>query len=637
MSRLICTALLAALLLIPSLTPPLAAQEAAYTPTWEETDCWFESEDFTCGYVTVPEDRANPGDGRLVRLAVAIYDSGNEDAPPLMVLSGGPGEKIAANAGQAGAIYASFFPDRDIILFDQRGAGLSEPALICPTYDLGAFTEESVGELLPYEEARAEATAQAIACGEELQALGFNLNAYSTSDDAADVNDIRLALDYDQVMLFGVSYGTRTAQTVMRDYPEGLAAVILDSVIPLEVDRAAETPEQVAAAFDRFFAACAADADCNATYPDLAAVFDEVIADLNAEPVPVTLNLPDGTPVEAFLNGDGLYGVAIQALYFRPLFEQLPKMIYDAREGEYNLAITLSQAALQVNEVINFQKFFATECQSEVAFSDTAALTAAYEAHPDLRPVMGTLGISGEDTADICAQAWGEGQAGDNDPVLSDIPTLILSGELDPVTPFIWGEQVAGNMSSSHFFTLSGVGHSVVSSSPCAIQIAQAFLADPLTEPAPDCLQAAEGINFLVPTAAVALVDYANEEGGFSTLVPEGWTEAQPGVFLRGGSATDQTALVFLPLPLSEDLETDLAALMDSFGVELPEAFEEAAYNGLDWQVYDIRTQGLGLYVAASLVDETLYVLIFQSLEGEFEDLLPLVGRPALEAFQVGE
>lgn len=475
--------LIVAVLLL-SLIIPAAAQQPAYVPEFESTECWENVQASECGYVVVPEDRAEP-DGAQVRLAVAIVRSQlpNPSPDPVIFLAGGPGEN--------GLIYAQLAPlygNRDFIAFDHRGAGLSEPALECPEY----FESLSAADAETEPDALAEAATETlIGCGERLASEGIDLTAYNTAEAAADVNDIRLALGYEQVNLVGISYGTRLAQAVMRDYSDTLRSVVMDSVIPTAIDRVAETPIAANAALERVFEACAQDEACNAAYPDLPAVYAEVITTLNENPIPFTMDV-DGESVESPINGDTLQGLIFASLYTAPGVAEIPSLIYAVSEG--NTEILESSAAVQFAEAVagalSFGLFFATECRSEIAFTTPETLAATYEELPNWENTLGLYpGISSARAFEICA-GWGltEPREGDNDPVTSDVPTLLMAGEFDPVTPPTWLELTAEGLSNAYLYEVPGMAHAASVSDLCALGIVQAFINDPTVEPPTDCL-----------------------------------------------------------------------------------------------------------------------------------------------------
>ena len=149
---------------------------------------------------------------------------------PVILLTGGPGEKTMQNGGQIASLLAHTHPQRDLIIFDQRGVGLSEPALECPDwvqaqYDILDEADSDTALRLPYE--------ALMACRERLTEEGVNLSAFTTTQSAADVDAIRRALGYEELNLLGGSYGSFLAQAVARDFPETVRSMVINSVWPM--------------------------------------------------------------------------------------------------------------------------------------------------------------------------------------------------------------------------------------------------------------------------------------------------------------------------------------------------------------------------------------------------------------------
>jgi pimeloyl-ACP methyl ester carboxylesterase len=195
-----------------------------------------------CGTVAVPQDRSSDGSATF-ELEVVVFAS-EADAPapdPLVYLAGGPGENaIDTLRFTFDDLFRPFLKARDVVVFDQRGAGYSEPGAECE--ELAALEIDLLDRSLSIDEESALGVAAAQACYDRLMSAGVALDALSTAESAADVHSIMTALGYDEWDSLGISYGTRLAQTIMRDRPEGVRSVIRDSVVPLEADIIAQTP-----------------------------------------------------------------------------------------------------------------------------------------------------------------------------------------------------------------------------------------------------------------------------------------------------------------------------------------------------------------------------------------------------------
>lgn len=444
--------------------PPRQAPSA-----FQQTHCPFrlplelvEGQNVICGFLVVPEDRGQP-QGPTIRLAVAIYkaSSPHPDPDPVLFLSGGPGQALLENQG--GVFNAGNLPsNRDLILFDQRGVGYSQPSLRC----LDNETLE--------------------ACHTRLVNTGINLNAFTTLEDAADVHDLIRALGYRQVNLDGVSYGTRLALTVMRLYPADLRSIILNSVLPPQVNSFTSIPQAAARAFDVLFQGCAADISCNATYPHLQTVFYQLIAHLNTTPITFQATLASsGVPVTVHFTGNDLVLWLRDALYDTGLIPQLPSVLFQIRQHDYTQLASLYGDLIGTTGSIGL--FYSIMCGEDMAYTTQHALEASVQGLPSpIQPAFLDFGLNRY----TACQLWGVQPvpATQKEPVTSSIPTLILQGEYDPVTPPVNGMLAAQTLSKSYFFLFPGVGHGASTLNSCPGDIEQAFLENPSEQPAASCI-----------------------------------------------------------------------------------------------------------------------------------------------------
>jgi pimeloyl-ACP methyl ester carboxylesterase len=616
---------------------PTAEPAAKPVPVFERAACPFqvpEGQAVECGFVVVPEDHSDPT-GRTIRIAVAVFkDQSDEHKPdPVMLLSGGPGEKTVGNAAAVAQMLAPIHSTRDFIVFDQRGVGLSEPALECPEYVQALFESLDEREL----NTALRSTFNALmACRGRLVSEGHNLSAYNTAQNASDVNAIRTALDYDQVNLWGGSYGSHLAQAVMRDHPEGIRSVVLESVWPLQVSFSVETSATVPKAILRLLDTCAADEACNSAYPNLREVIFEVIDRLNAEPVPITVTNPvDGRSYDALLTGDGVLGNLKLVLYETPTMPTVPQAIYNVYNGDYALMTQLASLRLAYFDAISRGMQYSMMCTDDLIGRTPQEIIDIHAALP--RQLVGNVDY---ETAVECGifgvcEEWPVEEAAPSakEPLVSDIPTLVLSGEFDPVTPPEFGRLVAGYLSNSYFFEFPGAGHSGDSTSPCALGITAAFIDDPTTAPDASCIADMPGLVFAVPSegADVVLVPYTNEELGLSGVVPAGWTEVNPGLFARGHPAVDMAVLQLSVEPVAVD---DLLRLVvQNYGLEQrPQSTAERQAGDLTWSLYAFQVQGVPRDLALAQSEGVTLLVLMRSAVGERDALYEAVFLPALDA-----
>jgi pimeloyl-ACP methyl ester carboxylesterase len=449
-----------------ALSPPSRQATSAF----QQAPCPFalggglvEGQNVKCGFLVVLEDRSQP-QGPTIRLAVAIFktSSPHPTPDPVFVLGGGPGVALLENQGpryNAGNLPSN----RDLILLDQRGVGYSQPSLRC-------LDNETLQE-----------------CHTRLVKSGINLNAFTTLENAADVHDLIRALGYQQVNLEGVSYGTRLALTVMRLYPADLRSVVLNSVLPLQANLFTEIPHAAGRAFDVLFQGCIADSSCNATYPHLQAVFYQLVADLNTTPITFQVTPPlTGIPVTVHFTGNDLVLWLRQTLYSTDLIPVLPGVIFQMRQHDYTQLASIYGQSIDTTGSIGL--FYSIECGEDMAFTTQHDLeTSVQGIPPQIQPALLDFGLY---RFSIC-KFWGMKPvpAVQKEPVRSTIPTLILQGEYDPVTPPANGMLAAQTLSKPYFFLFPGVGHGVSSPiSTCPNDITNVFWENPTEKPDASCI-----------------------------------------------------------------------------------------------------------------------------------------------------
>ncbi|MCU0494170.1 MAG: alpha/beta hydrolase [Chloroflexaceae bacterium] len=464
------------------------AGTAGYQPRFEDADCRFSppaGREARCGYLVVPEDRANPA-GRSIRLHVAIFksDTANPAPDPLVYLDGGPGgNPLETISFSFNDWFGPFAEQRDVIVFDQRGTGYSEPALDCP--ELTSNGLEALSQNLSRREQAARDTTALLACRDRLQREGANLAAYNNNANAADVNDLRLALGYEQLNLFGISYGTRLALITMRDFPAGVRSAILDSAYPPQNDPAS-LPANADRAFRALFARCAADTACNQAYPNLEQTFYDTVARLEREPLRARVPNPfDGRRYEVLLNGRTVLNSLFNMLYETSNGPRIPRLINELANGrELEEWGYWSALWLFASDYLSYGMYYSVECQAEYAFIDPNEASQASARFPRQLDTFST-----DTTVEQCQQ-WVQASKDPREeaPVQSSIPTLILAGEFDPVTPPEYGRSAATSLPNSHFFEFPAMGHAVSVADTCPQAMAVAFVNNPASAPDSSCI-----------------------------------------------------------------------------------------------------------------------------------------------------
>jgi pimeloyl-ACP methyl ester carboxylesterase len=476
---------------LPKPTPaaevlPPVIPTANYQPVFEPAACAFTVPAGTspeCGYLAVPEHRSRP-DGPSIRLHVAIFRNHARLRMPEAVvhLAGGPGSSSLASAAYLFSYgMGAVLDQEDLVLFDQRGTGYSQLRLDCPE-------REELAPVLLEGNLPVDGNEQLIldafrGCRDRLLTQGIDLAAYNSAASAADLNDLRIVLGYEKLDLYAVSYGTRLALTLMRDHPEAVRSAVLDSTYPLEVNLYTALAANAQRAFDIFFANCAADPICNMAYPDLQNVFYDLVDRLNASPVTVAIQA-GGTEWAVRLDGGLLVDVLFTGLYNPSVTVGMPRMIYEIRSGEYGTLRTRLRLYFEHSSALGMQ--MSVQCNEELPF-DT--MDAAYAAAQGVRPEIAGYYLESIEPLFEACQDWSGGSPDprENLPVRSDIPTLVLAGQGDPITPPEWGRRAASELSHAYYHEFAGNGHWVTRSSQCALQMALAFWQEPATDPTAEC------------------------------------------------------------------------------------------------------------------------------------------------------
>jgi pimeloyl-ACP methyl ester carboxylesterase len=640
--RIVAISVLVAFLLAGCSQSSVQAPDEAPTASFEESPCPFSvpaGQIVTCGFVTVPQDHNDP-DGPTLRLAVAVFkDQSSEHLPdPVIFLAGGPGEKTVHAAPQLAQLFGPVYANRDLVIFDQRGVGLSEPSLECPeTVQVGYDLLDE-----PDQEIVAQASFDAIlACRDRLVSEGHDLSVYNTVQNAADVEALRVALGYDQVNLYGGSYGSLLAQAVMRDHPEHIRSVVLESVLPAEKSFFVDTTLTVPQAIMRLLDLCAADQACASAYPDLEDVLFEVIDRLNEEPIAIIVVDPtDGQSYDALLSGDTVLANLRVVLYLTPTIPSVPQAIYDVYNGNYELMTQLTSLRFLFSDALSRGMMYPVMCAEDLIGRTPEEILDIRDSLPSQLVGSSNPNLSTEYGFFAVCENWPVEEADERvkEPVVSDIPTLVLAGELDPVTPPEFGQLVADYLSHSFFFTFPGAGHTGDSNSPCALSITTSFIDDPMSEPDSSCIAEMPGLAFDIPgeIAQVTMEPYSNATLGLSGVVPSGWTEVETGIFVRGSTALDPVAMQLATEPVG--LEEMLGLVVQSYGLESsPENTGERQANNLTWLLYEFEIQGVLRYLGLAEDNSTTLVVILRTSADEREVLYDTVFLPVMDGLTLAE
>jgi pimeloyl-ACP methyl ester carboxylesterase len=435
----------------------------------------------SCGYLVVPEDRSQPH-GSTIRLVVAIIParSARPKPDPVIYMAGGPGG-IAINEADL-AVAIGLNHDRNLILMDQRGTLYSEPALTCPEVD--QFFVRSLGLALDDPSTGRLHAAAAQACYRRWAATGRNLSAYNTTENAADFADLRVVLGITDWNVFGVSYGTNLALTLMREHPEGIRSVVLDSVQPPSVVNVGRYWGNAREGFDNFFRACAQKRGCWSGQAGLGETFARLVREHESHPVTTSVMAEKGKPpVKVVIDGGKLVNWLVDMSFTTADYAHVPEWIDELAKGSpEKIALSIAQPVLTTPEgYIGYGLTYGVICSEWVPYeSESDVLLQGRLAFPDFPDSVLAPAVHFTHVYDDC-RAWQvhEGPLAQRSAARSTIPTLILSGSFDAITPPGWGQIAAQTLPNSTVLVIPAVGHFASQDSPRAQCEIASFLTDP--------------------------------------------------------------------------------------------------------------------------------------------------------------
>ncbi len=436
-----------------SQTPPTA------TPTNKLNGCYLQgiSELVQCGTLAVPENYEAP-EGRTIDLHFAVLPavSENPKPDPLLILAGGPGQAATELAAMIDRIFKDVRKSRDILLIDQRGTGQSAP-LSCSFSQLEELVKND-------DEIQLDRLA-----GECLsQYEDQDLTQFHSVHAIHDFERVREHLGYPQVNLYGGSYGSRAGLIYMREYPASVRSAVLDAVAPPEVV-VGPFGRHGAHSFNLLVEQCSASTACSTTFPDLKGTYSALLQRLEQEPVLLTVSDPlSNEPTDILVTAGRFTGAIRTALYHPTMRQMLPYVIQQTAQNNFNPLIGLLGSTSAQPEIY-MGLMLSVLCSEDLPRATDALLRED-----------GDNDFIGSRTADafinMCS-VWPKAPRPDAwfEPVHSDIPTLLLSGRLDPVTPPAWGALAAQTLTNSRHLIAPQGAHTIVSHT-CANKLSTQFI-----------------------------------------------------------------------------------------------------------------------------------------------------------------
>ena len=417
-------------------------------------------EQVRCGVHRVFEDRAS-GAGRTIPLFIAVLPARQAPAAPdpLFVLAGGPGQGASMLAGFANRAFADVRRRRDIVLVDLAGTGRSA-ALNCQLYPSPA---DLVGDFYPIPQVRS--------CRDTL-ARQVDLRRYTTPVLMDDLDEVRAALGYERINIYGTSYGTRAALVYVRRHRDHVRAIVLKAIAPPTMRGTMHYARDTERSLRRVFDACAADSGCSTAFPNVIAEFRELLA--RADRGSLRGLVPDpagGPPVELSLSRGVVASTLLGLLQNSNAAVQLPLLVHIAFRGDTQpLVDAIVGYRRAIDAAIGFGMHLSVMCSEDAPRMDpeAARLTDRGTALGDYRVAQ---------LAAACTE-WMQGDlpADYAEPVQSDVPALLVSGTLDPNTNERWGEEAARHLSHATHVVIPNLSHSFSSIMECGATFIAAFI-----------------------------------------------------------------------------------------------------------------------------------------------------------------
>lgn len=424
-----------------------------------------------CFTLHVPENRLKPG-SRTIELPVIILRSASPEKriDPVLYTAGGPGGTTLRN--MKGRATLPQILNRDVILLEQRGNHYTKPDLMCPEMNQVRAAESELN-ISGREAVRREVEAAQV-CRKRFIADGIDLDGYNTRESAADIADLRSLLKIDQLNLYGVSYAAHLMLVVMREHPEEIRAVFLDSVLPTNVNYDEHGRSNLIRALDAVFSDCEADPACSRAHPEVRKNFAAVVSRLNAHPVEATMKSADGKSDLTYrINGRNVFEAIEVLISDAGTIASIPSLIDSAFASNY----ALLKNALQQNigeGGYNWGARISVWCHDMAPFNDPAAVAREAARYPEMGGFPSTTV-----PPEVCA-AWNVTPANADYvlPVTSKIPTLVYAGEYDPNTPPQWGMLTTQALPKATFVPFAGMTHGS-GETRCGWTLLARFLDDP--------------------------------------------------------------------------------------------------------------------------------------------------------------
>ncbi len=496
--RLFLLLLLCGLLCIPPTS--VRAQSA---PAFVEGECIADApvgRDVECGRMRVPLDHFNPNTGTALLPIMIVRATERSTEVPLFLLQGGPGgDSIDTFAFLLSKPNSLLPTDRDIIFYEQRGTTNAKPSLDCPENHMLKIS--LLNDDISYTEATNRYIASSTECIERLRTQGIDFSLFNSDQNARDAIYIAEQLGHRSIDLYGVSYGSLLAQHITRLKPELIRSLVIDGIVPPNVSVDAQVYQSRHTALNALFTDCESDDACARAFPQLRQTYADVLADYRANPR--TWTLTDSSELnrsyEAIIDDHVLQSWMFSWLYDDQIVQFIPLMIHLLADNQI-AQVRVFGSFTTLSDSIAEMMYMSTQCSEESAISP---VDYTFPKNDLFTLADGELENDARYRESICALS-GVPQLNEafNEEFRTKVPTLIVSGRYDPITPANFGDTVArSNPHATHIIIPSGA-HGAMLSNACAANIAKAFWQDP-TQTLDTVCVGAQRTDFLLPNEVI--------------------------------------------------------------------------------------------------------------------------------------
>ena len=488
----------------------------------------YEPGEIECFLLEVPENREKP-DSRYIELHVVKLNSTWDDEEaekkkkkkkdeslyelepgkrddPIIYLTGGPGAHAT--------YYINRFKDhgirthRDMYILEQRGIGFSDD--FCPYY---STRKPEVSNVATFDEHLAASLSRAIDCATGAAAHGVDLSGYNTFENARDVKALRIALGYDRWNVWGISYGSILGQAYVKTDPEGILAIVLDAIVPLDI-RNNTWAWQSVTWYDRDLKKldqiCQAQPACARRYPDLGQRIREATLSVRDNPISVDVKDSESYPTgKAYFFTDIVAFLPFAFMYEQKEYPGLPALIYAWADAVEKRDETLFKAIASAADSFGDGSQGMTNailCGDADMEVQAIAGKADIEAFPVLGAAIGTV-ESYERRAEMCfAHDMVPRDEAEYTPVETDLPALLIEGDMDPITPPPLAKAILLGFANATYVEFPYAGHGPSRSVDCAGDMLNAFFDNPTAEPDLSCVDEMEMPDVYAPLFTTSIV-----------------------------------------------------------------------------------------------------------------------------------